>query len=133
MLLSSRKPFSLCRTAPNTFIRHIFTTSCLYYLSQPSVSADNTDLGFNNSWYHAQPHPILVYYLAYFEWKERMRKITIVGKNHGPAPLKKSKFCDFVKSEFSQSRKTIPLARTSPNTFMRHISCKRKEWDKLQF
>ena len=22
----------------------------------------NTDLGFDNSWYHAQPHPIIVYY-----------------------------------------------------------------------
>ena len=33
------------------------------YLSQPSASADNTDLGFDNSWYHAQPHPITVYYL----------------------------------------------------------------------
>ena len=42
-------------------------------------------------------------------------------------PLKKSNFCDFVKSEFLQSRKTIPLVRTSPNTFMRHISIKKKE------
>ena len=25
--------------------------------------ADNTDLGFDNSRYHAQPHPIIVYYL----------------------------------------------------------------------
>ena len=41
-------------------------------------------------------------------------------------PLKKSNFCDFVKSEFLQSRKTIPLARTSPNTFMRHISSKKR-------
>ena len=31
-------------------------------LVQPSASADNTDLGFDNSWYHAQPHPIIVYY-----------------------------------------------------------------------
>ena len=37
-------------------------TSCLCYLPQPSASADNTDLGFDNSWYHAQPHPIIVYY-----------------------------------------------------------------------
>ena len=27
-----------------------------------SASADNTDLGFDNSWYHAQPNPIIVYY-----------------------------------------------------------------------
>ena len=38
----------------------IIKTSCLYYLPQPSASADNTDLGFGNSWYHAQPHPIIV-------------------------------------------------------------------------
>ena len=25
-----------------------------------SASADNTDLGFDNSWYHAQPHPIII-------------------------------------------------------------------------
>ena len=34
----------------------------LCYLPQPSASVDNTDLGFDNSWYHAQPHPIIVYY-----------------------------------------------------------------------
>ena len=39
----------------------IIKTSCLCYLPQPSASADNTDLGFDNSWYHAQPHPIIVY------------------------------------------------------------------------
>ena len=38
----------------------ITKTSCLCYLPQPSVSADNTDLGFDNSWYHVQPHPIIV-------------------------------------------------------------------------
>ena len=27
--------------------------ACLCYLPQPSASADNTDLGFDNSWYHA--------------------------------------------------------------------------------
>ena len=43
-------------------ISWIINTSCLCYLPQPSDSADNTDLGFDNSWYHAQPHPIIVYY-----------------------------------------------------------------------
>ena len=37
-------------------------TSCLCYLPQPSASGDNTDLGFDNTQYHAQPHPIIVYY-----------------------------------------------------------------------
>ena len=41
-------------------ISWILKTSCLCYLPQPSASADNTDLGFANSWYHAQPHPIIV-------------------------------------------------------------------------
>ena len=41
-------------------------TSCLCYLPQPSASADNTDLGFDNSCYHAQPHPIIVYYLLIY-------------------------------------------------------------------
>ena len=42
-------------------ISWIIKTLCLCYLPQPSASADNTDLGFDNSWYHAQPHPITVY------------------------------------------------------------------------
>jgi len=37
----------------------IIKTSCLCYLPQPSASADNTDLRFDNSRYHAQPHPII--------------------------------------------------------------------------
>ena len=41
----------------------IINTLSLCYLPQPSASADNTDLGFDNSRYHAQPHPIIVYYL----------------------------------------------------------------------
>ena len=43
-------------------ISWIIKTSCLCYLPQPSASADNTDFGFDNSWYHAQPHSIIVYY-----------------------------------------------------------------------
>ena len=43
-------------------ISWIIKPSCLCYLPQPLASADNTDLGFDNSWYHAQPHPIIVYY-----------------------------------------------------------------------
>ena len=43
-------------------ISWIIKTSCLCYLPQPSASANKTDLGFDNSWYHAQPHPIIVYY-----------------------------------------------------------------------
>ena len=37
----------------------IIKTSSLCYLPRHSASADNTDLGFDNSWYHAQPHPII--------------------------------------------------------------------------
>ena len=43
-------------------ISWIIKTSCLCYLPQPSASADNRDLGFDNSWYHAQPHPIIIVY-----------------------------------------------------------------------
>ena len=46
-------------------ISWIIKASCLCYLPQPSASADNTDLGFDNSWYHAQPHPIIAYYLSF--------------------------------------------------------------------
>ena len=34
---------------------------CVINLPQPSALADNTDLGFDNSWYHGQPHLIIVY------------------------------------------------------------------------
>ena len=37
----------------NKTIIEFIETSCLCYLPQPSASADNTDLGFDNSWYHA--------------------------------------------------------------------------------
>ena len=43
----------------------IIKTSCLYYLPKPKTEADNRDLGFDNSWYHAQPHPISVCLLPY--------------------------------------------------------------------
>ena len=43
-------------------ISWIIKTSCLSYLPKPKAEADNTDLGFDNSWYHAQPHPIIVYF-----------------------------------------------------------------------
>ena len=33
------------------------------YPPQPSASADNTNLGLDNSRYHAQPHPIIAYYI----------------------------------------------------------------------
>ena len=54
-------------------ISWIIKPSCLCYLPQPSASADNTDLGFDNSWYHAQPHPIIVYYwfCTYIIWMVR--------------------------------------------------------------
>ena len=29
--------------------------------------------GFDNSWYHAQPHPIIVYYLVYFQPTQHRR------------------------------------------------------------
>ena len=31
---------------------------------KPLASADNTDLGFDNSWYYAQPHPIIAYNMS---------------------------------------------------------------------
>ena len=43
-------------------------TSCLCYLPQPSASADNIDLGFDNSWYHAQPHPIIFFNRLTLKW-----------------------------------------------------------------
>ena len=44
-------------------ISWIIKPLCLCYLPQPSALADNTDLGFHNSRYHAQPHPIIVSYM----------------------------------------------------------------------
>ena len=39
------------------FLRMNYVKKCIIKLA----SADNTDLVFDNSWYHAQPHPIIVY------------------------------------------------------------------------
>ena len=46
-------------------ISWIIKTSCLWYLPQPLDLADHTDLGFDNSWYHAQSHPIIIYCHGY--------------------------------------------------------------------
>ena len=44
-----------------------------FSISQPSTSADNTELGLNISGYPAQPHPIIIKnlmkYLLYVYWK----------------------------------------------------------------
>ena len=54
-------------------ISWIIKTSCLCYLPKPKAEADNKDLGFDNSWYHAQRHPIIVYY--YLGMKDMLRDI----------------------------------------------------------
>ena len=51
-------------------------------LSKPSVCVScrsfplrqMTDLGFDNSWYHAQPHPIIVYYCIYHDEPQRFTR-----------------------------------------------------------
>jgi hypothetical protein len=43
-------------------ISRIIQTS-VYVIRLSFASADNIDLGLNNSWYHAQPHPIIAYCL----------------------------------------------------------------------
>jgi hypothetical protein len=46
------------------------------YLPQPSASADNIDLGLNNSGYPAQPHPIIVNnYARKTAWESEWAKI----------------------------------------------------------
>lgn len=40
----------------------MYQTSFISYLLKPKAETDNSDLGFDNSWYHAQPHPTLAYY-----------------------------------------------------------------------
>ena len=49
-----------------------YQTSCLCYLPQPSASADNWDLGIDNSWYHAQTHSITA----------NSRLSSVAGKNY---------------------------------------------------
>ena len=67
-------------------ISWIIKTSSLCYLPQPSASADNTDLGFDNSWYYAQPHPVIVYYyfllfLLYYYYYKREKACFIVFRH----------------------------------------------------
>ena len=46
----------------------------------PSASADNTDLGFHNSWYHAQPRPIIVYgTILYKDDQQEKRDLSCPG------------------------------------------------------
>ena len=37
------------------------STSCLFYRPRPKAEAADIDLGFDNSEFHVQPHPITVY------------------------------------------------------------------------
>ena len=65
-------------------ISWIIKTLCLCYLPQPWASADNTDLGFDNSWYHVQPHPIIVYCNANeqrWPWKGLLARTLYVFKS----------------------------------------------------
>ena len=61
----------------------IIKTSCLCYLPQPSASADNTDLGFDNSWYHAKTelnNCLLTerFYLEQYMWNDKKQEKTIL-------------------------------------------------------
>ena len=50
----------------------------LCYLPQPSASADNTDLGFDNSWYHAKTEfwiTVLLYIFHIIHPQKQMRSV----------------------------------------------------------
>ena len=44
------------------------------YPPQPSASTDNSDLGRDNYWHHAQLHPITAYYV-FVKWCPEARDI----------------------------------------------------------
>ena len=48
------------------------------YPPEPSASADNIDLDLGNSWYHAQPHPIIIWYFALHIWGRLWKSAVIV-------------------------------------------------------
>ena len=71
-------------------ISWIIKTSCLCYLPQPSASADNTDLVLDISRYHAQPHPIIVYYQeAIFNARSSYRWLTFSAFEKNTLKFKK--------------------------------------------
>ena len=78
MFLWSRKPISLCRTAPNTFIWHI--------------SLNLINYGF---WLAIYLSRRLLNTFICRILKKKKRKREKDYKNHGPTPLEKCKFCDF--------------------------------------
>ena len=77
MFLWSRKPISLCRTAPNTFIWHI--------------SLNLINYGFWLAIYLSRK--LLNTIICRILKKKREKEKDY--KNHGPTPLEKCKFCDF--------------------------------------
>ena len=48
----------MCKCIIKQLLNSVFAG--YHELSKPHVLSDNTDLGFDNSLYHAQPHPIIV-------------------------------------------------------------------------
>ena len=63
----------------------------------------------------------------FFAKNEKKKKFQIFDQNHGLTLLEKCKFCDSFKSLFLQARTASFLSKTSPNTFSRPISPKKKK------
>ena len=57
-----------CLLFKKCIIKQLLNSVFAWYheLSKPRVCIINTDLGFDNSWYHAQPHPILLFIVLQF-------------------------------------------------------------------
>ena len=96
-------------------ISWIIKTSCLCYLPQLSASADNTDLGFDNPLYHAQPHPTIVYYLLCFQFD-----ITVSCRLKMFKKRKRRKRTVWVKDWLLQRERSIKEHLTK---FSRNFAC----------
>ena len=102
-------------------ISWIIKTLCLCYLPRPSASADNTDLGFDNSWYHVQPHPIIVYYPIHLEDSitvKRINKMWWLGilKIHVKEELNHFAFWLYCKTFSEQGFSLVHHVNSVPNT-----------------
>ena len=115
MFLWSRKPISLCRTAPNTFIWHI--------------SLNLINYGFWLAIYLSRKLLNTIICRILKKKKEKEKDY----KNHGPTPLEKCKFCDFSNRCFYDLKSLFLYVERQQTVIFGIFSLKRKSEKNYSF
>ena len=77
--------------------------------------------------------PANIFFWAYFQEKQTMKKSWIFDQNHWLTRLENFRFFGHIRYIFLLSRKASFLSRTSPNIISGPIFNKNKQWRKFEF